>query len=409
MPDQPLVLLDVHLATMANDRDYGIVLDAALVITDATIAWLGARELLPKKWAAEQILSCKGCWLTPGLIDCHTHLVYVGNRAAEFEQRLHGATYEQIAASGGGILSTVQATRAASEAELYQQAEKRLKNMLAEGITTLEIKSGYGLDTDNEMKMLRVARRLGEHHPVTVRTTFLGAHALPMEFTGRADQYIELVCDDMLPRLVGENLVDAVDVFCENIAFTPEQTRRVFNTAKRYGLPVKLHADQLSDQHGAALAAEYHALSADHLEYTNEAGVAALAQAGTVAVLLPGAFYFLRERQLPPIEMLRKYRVPMAIATDCNPGSSPVTSLLLMLNMACTLFRLTPAEALAGVTCHAARALGLTAQCGSLQVGQRADLALWDIHSPAELTYAIGANPCVGVIQNGRQVFWDIA
>ena len=394
---------------MANDRDYGIVRDAALVITDATIAWLGAHEQLPKRWAAEQTLSCQGCWLTPGLIDCHTHLVYAGNRAAEFEQRLHGATYEQIAASGGGILSTVQATRAASETELFQQAEKRLKNLLSEGVTTVEVKSGYGLDTDNEIKMLRVARRLGERHPVTVRTTFLGAHALPVEFAGRADQYIELVCDAMLPRLVQENLVDAVDVFCEKIAFTPEQSRRVFNAAKRYGLPVKLHADQLSDQHGAALAAEYHALSADHLEYTNEAGVAALAQAGTVAVLLPGAFYFLRERQLPPIELLRKYQVPMAIATDCNPGSSPVTSLLLMLNMACTLFHLTPAEVLAGVTCHAARALGLTAQCGSLQVGQRADLALWDIHSPAELAYAIGANHCVGVIQNGRRVFWNIA
>jgi imidazolonepropionase len=339
-------------------------------------------------------------WLTPGLIDCHTHIVHAGNRSDEWEARLNGASYEDIAREGGGIMSTVRATRAASESELLRQSVARVRTLLREGVTTLEIKSGYGLDLENEAKMLRVARIVGELLPVNVSTTFLGAHALPPEFAGRADAYIDEVCERMLPALAAEGLVDAVDAFCERIGFSIDQTARVFEAARALELPVKLHAEQLSDQGGAALVARYDGLSADHLEYLTQEGAEALARAGTVAALLPGAYYFLRETQAPPLALLRAAGVPMAVATDCNPGTSPMTSLLLALNMACTLFRLTPLEALLGVTRHAARALGRK-DIGTLEVGKRADLALWDIARPADLAYAIGANPCRLVANGG--------
>jgi len=396
---------NVHLATMDEDTSpadgYGTILDGALAVRDGRIAWVGARRDLPSRWRAETEHDGQGAWLTPGLIDCHTHLVYAGNRADEFEMRLAGTSYEQIAKAGGGIASTVRATRAASEDELVAQGAPRLRRLLAEGVTTVEIKSGYGLDTANELKMLRAARRLGKTCGVEVKTTFLGAHALPPEFAGRADDYIALVCEEMLPAAADSKLADAVDAFCECIGFTPAQTARVFDAAKEYGLPVKLHADQLSDLGGGRLAAEYRGLSADHLEYASEASVRAMAEAGVAAVLLPGAFYFLGETQLPPIATLRQNNVALAIATDCNPGTSPCTSLLLMLNMACTLFRLTPAEALAGVTRNAAKALGIGSEVGRLVSGRRADLALWDISHPAELAYAFGANPRVGRVVRG--------
>ena len=343
------------------------------------------------------------CWLTPGLIDCHTHIVYAGNRSNEFEARLHGATYSDIARHGGGILSTVRATRAASEADLLAAARPRIDALLAQGVTTLEIKSGYGLDIETEAKMLRVARHIGATLPVRVCTTFLGAHALPPEYAEQPDAYIDVICNDMLPTLAGSGLVDAVDAFCENIGFSAKQTERVFQAAQRLGLPVKLHAEQLSDQDGAALVARYGGLSADHLEYISTRGIAAMAAAGIVAVLLPGAFYFLRELQLPPIQALRVAKVPMAIATDCNPGTSPLTSLLLAMNMACTFFRITPQEALTGVTLHAAKALGLAQTLGSLEIGKTADFAIWDIERPADLAYAIGANPCRYVVNGGVQ------
>jgi imidazolonepropionase len=327
--------------------------------------------------------------------------VYAGNRSDEFEMRLGGASYEDIAKEGGGIASTVRATRAASEDELVAQSAVRLRRLIAEGVTTVEIKSGYGLDTPSELKMLRAARRLAQTCGVGVKKTFLGAHATPPEFAGHPDGYIALVCDEMLPAAAGANLADAVDAFCEGIGFSPAQTARVFDAAKAHRLPVKLHADQLSNLGGGRLAAEYGALSADHLEHATEASVQAMAESGTAAVLLPGAFYFLRETRLPPIASLRQHGVPIAIATDCNPGTSPCTSLLLMLNMACTLFRLTPAEALAGVTRNAARALGIAGEAGRLATGLRADLALWDIARPAELAYAVGANPCVGRFMHG--------
>ena len=382
----------LHAATMAGEG-YGLVDDAAIAVEDGRIAWIGAARELPKDIAARaaQTHDAGGALVTPGLIDCHTHLVYGGDRAHEFELRLNGATYEEIARAGGGIASTVKATRAASEEELFAQSLPRLKTLMAEGVTTVEIKSGYGLALEHEAKSLRVARRLGEAAGVTVRTTFLGAHALPPEFAGRADDYVDEVIR-MMATLKGEGLADAVDAFCERIAFTPAQTRRVFEAARTHGLPVKLHAEQLSDSGGAALAAEFSALSCDHLEWLGEEGAAAMARAGSVAVLLPGAYYFLRDTHLPPVELLRKHGVPMAVSTDCNPGSSPCTSLLLMLNMACTLFRLTPAEALAGATREAARALGLHDR-GTLQAGRRADFVLWDVASPAQLAYAIGANP----------------
>lgn len=395
--DVDLLLVNVHLATM--DARLGDIEDGALAVKDGRIAWLGPRTQSP---AARHTHDCGGAWMTPGLIDCHTHIVHGGNRSDEWEARLNGATYEDIARQGGGIMSTVRATRGAGVDDLVAQSMPRVKSLLGEGVTTLEIKSGYGLDLSSETNMLRAARRLGELLPVRVATTFLGAHALPPEFAGRADDYVTELCERMLPQLAAEGLVDAVDAFCERIGFTAAQTRRVFAAARALGLPVKLHAEQLSDQGGAALVAEFGGLSADHLEYLSEAGIAAMARAGTVAVLLPGAFYFLRETKLPPVEALRAAGVPMAVSTDCNPGTSPMTSLLLAMNMACTLWRLTPREALMGTTIHAARALGLHDEIGSLTVGKRADLALWRIARPADLAYAIGANPCISVVNGGK-------
>ncbi len=389
-----------HAATMGP---MGNVREAAVAVKDGRIAWIGAAKDRPAGRAAEEH-DLGGRWVTPGLIDCHTHLVFGGNRAREFEMRLEGATYEEIARAGGGIASTVAATRAADEESLIASAAVRLQRLLAEGVTVVEVKSGYGLDLATERRMLRAARALGERFPVTVRTTELAAHALPPEFAGRADDYIALVCEDILPALAADGLLDAVDAFCERIAFSPEQTARVFDTAQRLGLPVKLHADQLSDGGGAALAARYKALSAAHVEHTGEEGARAMAAAGTVAVLLPGAFYMLRETKLPPIDLFRRHGVPMAVSTDCNPGTSPAVSLLLMLNMACTLFRLTPQEALAGVTRNAALALGMAGSHGTLEPGKAADLAVWDIGDPAELCYWLGANPCAAVVRAGRLV-----
>ena len=399
------VVVNASLATMQPGAPYGVVRNGALAVRDGRIAWLGPRSEMPQALRTAAELDGKGGWLTPGLIDCHTHLVYAGDRADEFEQRLRGASYEDIARAGGGIASTVRATRAASEAALLQVSGRRLARLLDEGVTTLEIKSGYGLDRDNELKLLRVARALSTAHAIDVQKTLLAAHALPAEYAGRADDYVALVCEEIIPAAAREGLADAVDAYCETIAFSPAQVRRVFEAARRERLPVKLHADQRSNLGGAALAAEFGALSADHLEYADAQGIAAMARAGTVAVLLPGAYYFLGERKPPPVETLRAARVPIAIATDCNPGTSPVTSLLLMFNMACTLFRLTPEEALAGVTCSAARALGF-ADRGRLAVGMRADLALWDIGSPAELAYAIGGNPLAGIVRRGSLVRW---
>ena len=392
-----------RIATLAADAaaPYGLLDDGALVVEDGRVAWVGARADLPESFRQGTEHDAQGALITPGLIDCHTHLVYGGDRAGEFEARLKGASYEEIARAGGGIVSTVQATRAASEDELLRQSRRRLLALLAEGVTTLEIKSGYGLELEAEAKCLRVARRLGAEERVDVRTTFLGAHALPPEFRGRADDYVAEVCR-MLPELHAQGLVDAVDAFCETIGFSPAQTTRVFEAARALGLPVKLHAEQLSDSAGAALAASFDALSADHLEWLSDSGARAMAQAGTVAVLLPGAFYFLRETQLPPIALLREHGVAMAVAPDCNPGTSPCTSLLLMLNMACTLFRLTPEEALAGVTRNAARALGLTDR-GVLAPGLRADFVLWEVQHPAELAYAIGLNPRRATFVEGQE------
>ncbi len=400
-PAWDLLLTNVHLATLADGSGYGEIRDGAIAVQDGRIAWLGRRADLPAGYRAWKQQDGAGCWLTPGLIDCHTHVVYAGNRSDEFEDRLNGVAYEAIARRGGGILSTVRATRAASQDELYGASLPRVRNLLAEGVTTLEIKSGYGLDLETEGKMLRVARQFGATLPVRVKTTFLGAHALPPEYAGQADAYVDLVCDDMLPQLAALGLVDAVDAFCENIGFSNAQTERVFQAAQRHGLPVKLHAEQLSDQGGAALTARYRGLSADHLEHLSATGIAAMAAAGTVAVLLPGAFYFLRETRLPPIAALREAGVPIAISTDCNPGTSPMTSLLLAMNMACTLFRMTPQEALAGATRHAARALGMADTLGSLEVGKAADFALWAIDRPGDLAYAIGGNPCRRVVNAG--------
>lgn len=386
----------------ANPRPYGLIQDAALAVEAGHIVWVGPEGALPAELAARctRQHDAGGALITPGLIDCHTHLVYGGDRAQEFEQRLQGTSYEEIARAGGGIASTVKATRAASAAELQAQSVKRLRALLAEGVTTVEIKSGYGLALAQERKTMQVARALGQGQPVEVRTTFLGAHAIPPEFAGRVDDYVDEVLH-MLPLLHAEGLVDAVDAFCERIAFSPAQTERVFAAAQALGLPVKLHAEQLSDSGGAQLAARYGAISCDHLEWLSEAGAAAMAKAGSVAVLLPGAFYFLRETKLPPVDLLRAYGVPMAISTDCNPGSSPCTSLLLMLNMACTLFRLTPEEALAGVTRHAAQALGLPDR-GMIAPGLRADFVLWDVAHPAQLSYALGANPRLQTIFQGE-------
>lgn len=397
------VWTNARIATLAADapQPYGLIEDGALAVQDGRIAWVGPRGEMPPQWRTGGIDNdAGGALITPGLIDCHTHLVYGGDRAAEFEARLNGASYEDIARSGGGIVSTVKATRSADEAELLAQSRRRLRALLAEGVTTVEIKSGYGLSLEAEAKCLRVARRLGEVERVSVRTTFLGAHALPPEFTGRPDDYIDEVCR-MMDGLHAQGLADAVDAFCETIGFSAAQTRRVFDQARALGLPVKLHAEQLSDSGGAELAASYGALSCDHLEWLGEAGARAMARAGTVAVLLPGAFYFLRDTRVPPLTLLRQHGVAMAVSTDCNPGTSPCTSLLLMLNMACTLFRLTPQEALAGVTRHAAKALGL-ADRGVLAPGLRADFVLWDVRSPAELSYALGLNPCRATFVEGQ-------
>lgn len=393
---------NAQIATMRGGR-YAISAPGAIAAAGGQIAWVGAQSALSAAPTAlaREVHDVRGRWITPGLVDCHTHLVYAGDRAREFELRLQGATYEEIARAGGGIVSTVTATRAASEAELIDQASRRLRRLMAEGVTTIEVKSGYGLRTDGELKQLRVARTLGASQPVTVRTTFLGAHAVPPEFKGRADDYVALICDEMLPAVAESGLADAVDAFCEGIGFSSEQTARVLARARSLGLPVKLHADQLSDLGGAALAASFGALSADHLEHASEDGVRAMAAAATVAVLLPGAFYFLRESKLPPIELLRDYGVPIAVATDCNPGSAPITSILAVLNMACTIFRLTPEEALAGVTCHGARALGLADTHGTIEVGKACDLVIWDITEPSALAYEIGADPCAGVVKDG--------
>lgn len=394
---------NARLVTLDPSRPgLGILEDGAIACRDGRIVHVGATRDLPARLDARQTEDCEGRWITPGLIDCHTHLVHAGNRAHEFEQRLEGVTYEQISRQGGGILSTVNATRAASEVDLVASALPRLDALLAEGVTTIEVKSGYGLTLEHERRMLAAARALGRERPVSVLTTFLGAHALPPEFAGRPDDYIREVADVMLPALARDGLVDAVDAFCERIGFTREQTQRVFDSARRLGLPVKLHAEQLSNLHGAELVASFGGLSADHLEFVDGAGVAAMARAGTAAVLLPGAFYFLRETQRPPIELLRRHGVPIAIATDCNPGTSPVTSLLLMLNMAATLFRMTVDECLIGVTRAAAQALGLRAETGTLELGKSCDLALWDIERPAELVYHLGRNPLHARVWRGR-------
>ncbi len=396
------VWTNARVATMrAGPAAYGALEGAAIAAGEGRIRWVGPMRDLPAFDAVERT-DLEGRWVTPGLIDCHTHLVYAGDRAGEFERRLDGASYEELARAGGGIVSTVRATRAADEDALLAQSLPRLDALMAEGVTTVEVKSGYGLDTENELKMLRVARRLGDQRPVTVRTTHLGAHALPPEAGGDADAYIRSVCEEQLPAAKAAGLADAVDAFCEGIGFTPAQIRRVFEAARAIGLPVKLHAEQLSNLGGAALTAGFGALSADHLEHVDEAGVKAMAGAGTLAVLLPGAFYFMRDTKVPPIDWFRGHGVAMAVATDCNPGSAPLTSLLLAMNMACTLFRVTPEEALAGVTRNAARALGLKAETGTIEPGKWCDLAIWDIERPAELSYRIAYNPLHARVWRGR-------
>ena len=391
-----------HVATMAEGR-YSAIEDAAIVTSAGLIEWIGPRaELAPVD--ADRTVDLGGAWVTPGLIDCHTHAVFGGNRSGEFEQRLQGVSYAEIAAQGGGIASTVRATRAASEDELFASARQRVQALMRDGVTTIEIKSGYGLDLANERKMLRVARRLADELPLAVRATCLAAHALPPEYAGRADDYIAHICDEMLPALAAEGLVDAVDAFCEHLAFSPAQVERLFIKARALGLPVKLHAEQLSSLHGSSLAARYQALSADHLEFMTEEDAIAMAKAGTVAVLLPGAFYFLRETQLPPMDALRRHGVKIALASDLNPGTSPGLSLRLMLNMGCTCFRMTPEEALAGVTVHAATALGLGDSHGSLEVGKVADFVAWQIERPADLAYWLGGDLPKRVVRKGHEI-----
>ncbi|MEM5477662.1 imidazolonepropionase [Pacificibacter sp. AS14] len=393
MTQDTQVFVNLNLATMGeSDVAYGWIEDGAIVVTGGAIDWLGPVNELPNTYKDLPHTDLGGRVVTPGLIDCHTHTVHGGDRAVEFEMRLNGASYEEVARAGGGIISTVKATRGATEDDLLAAALPRVDVFIAEGVTTIEVKSGYGLDVETELRMLRVARAIEDHRPIRVKTTFLGAHATPAEFAGRDDAYLDEVCIPALRAAHAEGLVDAVDGFCEGIAFQPAQIARVFNVAQQLGLPVKLHAEQLSNIGGAKLAAQFDALSADHIEYLDEDGVKAMAQAGTVAVILPGAYYTLRETQAPPIDLLRKHGVPMALATDLNPGTAPINSLLLTLNMGCTLFRMTPEEALRGATQNAARALGLT-DVGTLAVGMRADMAVWDIKHPAELAYRIGFNP----------------
>ena len=387
------LFVDLNAATMCENQDaYGMIENAAIAITEGVIAWVGPVAELPTAFASLPRESFDGRTVTPGLIDCHTHIVHGGDRSVEFEMRLKGASYEELARAGGGIVSTVTATRSASEDTLLRDALRRVDALIAEGVTSIEIKSGYGLETDTELRMLRVARSIAKNRQIRVKTTFLGAHATPAEYTGRDDNYIDEVCIPTLRAAHAEGLVDVVDGFCEGIAFNPSQIARVFDVARELGLPVKLHAEQLSNSGGAKLAASYGALSADHIEYLDEDGVKAMADAGTIAVILPGAFYTLRETQAPPIDLLRKHGVRMALATDINPGSSPLHSLLLALNMGCTLFRLTPEEALRGVTINAALALGLS-DTGLIKKGMRADLVVWDVKHPAELAYRIGFNP----------------
>lgn len=395
-----MLLRNARIATMCDGPDYGLIEKGAVVIEDDRIAWVGPEAGLPAAYDT-QGENLEGRLITPALIDCHTHIVHGGDRAGEFEMRLGGASYEEVARAGGGIVSTVRATRAASEDELLRSALRFADALIAEGVSVIEVKSGYGLDVETELKMLRVARRIGQTRPVRICSSFLGAHAVPQDMQGNPDMYIQQVCIPALRQAAAEGLVDAVDGFCEGIAFTPEQIEPVFQEAQRLGLPVKLHAEQLSQSGGTQLAARYGALSADHVEYADEADAEALAQSGGTAVLLPGAFYTLHETQKPPVEAFRKHGVPMALATDCNPGSSPLSSLLLTMNMGCTLFGLTPAEALAGVTRNAARALGLS-DCGQVAVGQRADLAIWNVKQPAELAYRIGFNPLHRRIFGGK-------
>ncbi|WP_372803954.1 imidazolonepropionase [Paracoccus seriniphilus] len=402
MTQNSTLLVDLTAATMVESPNpYGLIEDAAIAVVDGMIAWVGPRVDLPESFESLPRNSLGGRLVTPGLIDCHTHIVHGGDRAVEFEMRLNGASYEEVARAGGGIVSTVKATRAATEDELLTQALRRVDVLIAEGVTSIEVKSGYGLDIETELRMLRVARAIMANRPIRVQTTFLGAHATPAEYAGRNDAYIDEVCIPALRAAHAEGLVDAVDGFCEGIAFQPDQIARVFDVARELGLPVKLHAEQLSNLGGARLAASYGALSADHIEYLDEDGVKAMAESGTVAVILPGAFYTLRETQAPPIDLLRKHGVPMALATDLNPGTSPLNSLLLTLNMGCTLFRMTPEEALRGATQHAARALGLS-DTGIIAAGKRAELAVWDIRHPAELAYRIGFNPLHSRIFGGK-------
>ena len=406
MSSYDTLFIHVHLATMNGDEPYGMIPNGAIAVKDGRIAAVGPADALPANCAGH-VIDLGGRWVTPGLIDCHTHIVYAGNRAREFEMRLQGARYEAIASSGGGIRSTMAATRAASEQELFDTAAPRIRRLLQEGVTTIEIKSGYGLDLVTEQRMLRAARQLGEALPVHVVTSYLGPHTVPPEFDGQADAYVALMCDIVLPQIAADGLADAVDVCYEPIAFTRSQAETLLAAAQRFNLPVKLHTGQFATHGGGALAAAYGALSADHLEFCSDADIAAMQAAGTVAALLPGASYFLRMQQLPPVERMRAAGLPMAISTDSNPGSSPVTSLLLMLNMACTRFGLTPEEALSGVTRHAACALGLAHAIGTLEVGKRADLAVWDIDHPIELSYALGANPCCRVVRGGETVLGE--
>lgn len=398
------VWINANIATMDAKQSaaYGALENAAVAVSGGLIVWLGPMAELPKYDSQSvEVMDAQGRWLTPGLIDCHSHIVYGSNRAQEFEQRLTGVSYDEIARQGGGIVSTVAATRRESEEQLFISAAERLHYFMAEGVTTMEVKSGYGLDHDTEMKMLRVATRLQQQYPIEISRTFLGAHTVPKEYDN-GDDYIAMLCEKMLPEIAEQKLADCVDIFCEGIGFDLAQTEKLLRSAKSHGLGLKAHVDQLSNLGGAVLAAELGALSVDHLEYLDQAGITAMKQAGTVAVLLPGAFYFLRETKLPPIEALREAGVAMAVASDSNPGSSPTHSLLLMLNMACTLFRMTPEEALAGVTCNAAKALGRQDRIGHLGVGMQADIVSWDIQHPSELAYNIGKNPCAAVMKKGN-------